>query len=106
MSHCCGNTTNSAQTSFEDRDKASNVSLIRLSNFNVLQVQSLIQEPIGLALYVSKGGQLSHACVQGGEISANPSENLSPVLQIDDSNLTLKYLRGRKVYCMCGTEKN
>lgn len=29
-------------------------------------VQNLIQEPIGLALYVSKGGQLSHACVQGG----------------------------------------
>ena len=30
------------------------------------QVVDLIQEPIGMALYEMKDGQISNACVQGG----------------------------------------
>ena len=43
-----------------------NWSLAFKLSLNMLQVQNLLEEPIGLALYTIKDGQLSHACVQGG----------------------------------------
>ena len=36
----------------------------------ILQVQNLLEQPIGLALYTIKDGQLSHSCVQGGRATA------------------------------------
>ena len=48
---------------------ASNISL-QLCIPCMMQVVDLIQEPIGIALYEMKDGQISNVCIQGGLLIA------------------------------------
>lgn len=41
-----------------------------------LQVQAFLEEPIGMCLYEWKDGQISHACVQGGDSNHSSVFNL------------------------------